>query len=131
MSIHWGIKYGEYFDAKEYPWQFDFFSDAGAATAQALSNKQNKANTLIVEMQAVQMIKDLGLGKEATQLMLEDRLDYDLSFAEKVAIAVTALPMGESEGLPGGKAQPPNDSSKDDDFEDDELPEELGADYED
>ena len=133
MSIHWGIKYGESFDTKEYPWQYDFFSDAGAATAQALSNKQNRANTLTIEAQAIQMIKELALGKETTQLILEDRLDYDLAFAEKMAIAITAPPMGE--GLPAGMPQPPTDDSEGNNLDndlDDDLPDELEEDdYED
>lgn len=128
MSIHWGIKYGEYFDAKEYPWQFDFFSDAGAATAQALSNKQNKANTLVVEAQAIQMIKDLGLGVEVNQLMLEDRLDYDIAFAKKMAVAISAPAMSDEASLPAnGNAQAPVA----DDGLDDDYPDELDIDDED
>ena len=92
MSIHWGIKYGEYFDSKEYPWQFDFYSDQNAAATQALSNKQNRANTATIQAQAIQMLKDLGLGKETAQLILEDTMGYDIELAEKIAVAISQAP---------------------------------------
>ncbi|WP_352309100.1 hypothetical protein [Psychrobacter sp. W2-37-MNA-CIBAN-0211] len=123
MSIHWGIKYGEYFEEKDYPWQFDFYSDQNAAAAQALNNKQARANTLTVQTQAIIGIKELGLDRHTAQLMLEDELGYDATTAERIAIAITA-PAQDAEGMPmGGQPQSaPND--------DDELPAGLGFDDE-
>ncbi len=120
MSIHWGIKYGEYFDAKEYPWQFDFYSDQNAAATQALNNKQNRANTTTIQAQAIQMLKELGLDKETVQLILEDEMGYDVALAAKIAIAITAMPPAEGEhGMPQA-GQPQADVPADD-----ELPDEL------
>ena len=129
MSIHWGIKYGETFDFEEYPWQFDFFSDQNAAAAQTLSNRQNKANTLAMEAQAIMSIKELGLNKETAQLILEDRLDYDLHLAEQIAKSITAAPVDEN-GLMANGMPPPPDSDmgsggNDDNNDDDELPDGL------
>lgn len=126
MSIHWGIKYGEYFDAKEYPWQFDFYSDQNAAATQALNNKQNRANTTTIQAQAIQMLKELGLDKETVQLILEDEMGYDVALAAKIATAITAMPPAEGEhGMPqGGQPQagvPADDELPDElDFEDDD-----------
>lgn len=126
MSIHWGIKYGEYFDAKEYPWQFDFYSDQNAAATQALNNKQNRANTTTIQAQAIQMLKELGLDKETVQLILEDEMGYDVALAEKIATAITAMPPAEGEhGMPqAGQPQagvPADDELPDElDFEDDD-----------
>lgn len=120
MSIHWGIKYGEYFDAKEYPWQFDFYSDQNAAATQALNNKQNRANTTTIQAQAIQMLKELGLDKETVQLILEDEMGYDVALAAKIATAITAMPPAEGEhGMPQA-GQPQADVPADD-----ELPDEL------
>lgn len=100
MVIHWGIKYGEYFDSKEYPWQYDFYSDQNAAATQALNNKQNRANTTTVQAQAIQMLKDLGLDKETIQLILEDSMGYDIELAEKIATSITAQPLLDASGMP-------------------------------
>ena len=100
MTIHWGIKYGEYFDSKEYPWQYDFYSDQNAAATQALNNKQNRANTTTVQAQAIQMLKDLGLDKETIQLILEDSMGYDIELAEKIATSITAQPLLDATGMP-------------------------------
>ena len=124
MSIHWGIKYGEHFDSKEYPWQFDFYSDQNAAASQALNNKQNRANTTTIQVQAIQMIKELGLDKETTQLILEDEMGYDMAMAEKIAISITTPPPAE-----GGHMMMP-DGQPTTQMQDDELPNELDFDYE-
>lgn len=110
MSLHWGIKYGEKFEENDYPWQFDFYSDQNAAATQALNNKQSRANTTTIQAQAIQMIKELGLDKETTQLMLEDEMGYDIETAERIAIAITAPP--PEEGMPDGAA--PNEPAADD-----------------
>lgn len=123
FKIHWGIKYNEYFEFEEYPWQFDFFSDQNAAAAQTLSNRQNKANTLAIEAQAIMSIKELGLSKETAQLILEDRLDYDLHLAEQVAKSITAAPVDENGLMLNGQPPPQDD-------EDDELPDGLEDDDE-
>lgn len=125
MSIHWGIKYGEYFDEKDYPWQFDFYSDQSAAATQALNNKQNRANTTAIQAQAIMAIKELGLDKETTQLMIEDELGYDIDMAEKIAISITAPPMAEG-GMMAGQ---PNAAAPTMPVEDDEMPDELGFEY--
>lgn len=125
MSIHWGIKYGEHFDSKEYPWQFDFYSDQNAAASQALNNKQNRANTTTIQVQAIQMIKELGLDKETAQLVLEDEMGYDMAMAEKIAISITTPPPAEGDQMmmmPDGQPMNPP--------QDDELPDELDFDYE-
>lgn len=125
MSVHWGIKHGEYFSAQEYPWQFDFYSDQNAAATQALNNKQNRANTTTIQAQALQMLKELALGKETTQLILEDEMGYDIEIAEKIAIALSAAPAMDEHGQPlAGAPTTPNGDPIDDD-DDDELPEEL------
>lgn len=122
MSIHWGIKYGEYFEAKDYPWQFDFYSDQNAAATQALNNKQSRANTTTIQMQAVQMIKELNLGKETSQLILEDEMGYDISVAEKIALSIAAQPViPEGMGMPGAMGAQPvqfEGASEDMEFED-------------
>lgn len=127
MTIHWGIKHGEYFDSKEYPWQFDFYSDQNAAATQALNNKQNRANTTTIQAQAIQMLKDLSLGKETVQLILEDSMGYDIELAEKIAIAINAPPPMDGEhpaGAPmlaGQDDNAPDDMGFDDEEEDDDY----------
>jgi hypothetical protein len=118
MSLHWGIKYDEFFDVKEYPWQFDFYSDQNAAATQALNNKQSRANTTTIQAQAIQMLKELGLDKETTQLILEDEMGYDIDMAEKIAISITAPPPQEGQDSPPAGAPPSAES-------DDTMPQEL------
>lgn len=134
MAIHWGIKYGEHFKDGEYPWQFDFFSEQSAAATQALNNKQSRANTLTIQAQALMTLKELGLDKETTQLMLEDEMGLDIGLAEKIALSMTAKPPEEGidRHLPAQNSAGFNaDSDMDNhDFDDDELPPELEGDDE-
>ena len=121
MSIHWGIKHGEYFNSNEYPWQYDFYSDQNAAATQALNNKQNRANTTTVQAQAIQMLKDLGLDKETIQLILEDSMGYDIELAEKIATSITAQPLLDANGAPMQGDAMPVGAAHDDDVPDDLL----------
>lgn len=129
MTIHWGIKYGEYFDSKEYPWQFDFYSDQNAAATQALNNKQNRANTTTVQAQAIQMLKDLGLDKETIQLILEDSMGYDIELAEKIAKSITAQPLLDAAGMPMPASAMPAAAPDDDDIPDNLLDDDDDDDY--
>lgn len=128
MSIHWGIKYGEYFKEGDYPWAFDFYSDQNAAATQALSNKQNRANTTMMTVQAVMSLKELAMGKEVNQLILEDDLGMDLDRAEKIATAIEPKLMGQM-GQSIGSA-PVQTLDHDDQQYDEELPDELRLDDE-
>lgn len=121
MSIHWGIKYGEYFEPKDYPWQFDFYSDQTAAAAQAMNSKQSQANTTMVRAQAIQTLKELGLDKDTSQLLLEDEMGFDIGVAEKIAISISAPPPGQDMGMNGmmPPGAPVEDAPADDmEFED-------------
>ena len=84
MSLHWGVKYGEYFEDGNYPWQFDFYSDQSAAATEALTNKQARLNTIMLKVQAYQGLRDLGLSKQSIQLILEDAGE-DFETAKKIA----------------------------------------------
>lgn len=129
MTIHWGIKYGEYFDSKEYPWQYDFYSDQNAAATQALNNKQNRANTTTVQAQAIQMLKDLGLDKETIQLILEDGMGYDIDLADKIATSITAQPLLDAAGMPMPASAMPAAAPDDDDIPDNLLDDDDDDDY--
>ncbi|WP_230657784.1 hypothetical protein [Psychrobacter sp. I-STPA10] len=126
MSIHWGIKYGEYFKDGEYPWAFDFYSDQNAAATQALNNKQNRANTTMMTLQTVAMLKETNMGKEVNQLILEDDLGMDMAQAEKIAEAIEPKPMMPIDGQNiDNQAMGETRYAQDDD-----LPDELGLDDE-
>lgn len=129
MSVHWGIKYGEYFEESDYPWQFDFYSDQSAAATQMLNNKQNRANTTMMTVQAVMSLKELNMGKEVNQLILEDDLGMDIGRAEKIALALEPKQMADTslmgEQSPSGSPQTAGDPQYD---EDDDFPDELGFD---
>ncbi|GAA0319243.1 hypothetical protein [Psychrobacter aestuarii] len=107
MSVHWGLRYGEYFEDGNYPWQINFYSDQSAAATQALTNRQNRANTTLLQTQVFVAIRELGLDLHGAQMMLEDELGYDSEKAERIAMYLCVQPqqaggqmMGEGEGLP-------------------------------
>lgn len=126
MSIHWGIKYGEWFVEGDYPWQYDFFSEQSAAATQTLNNKQSRANTLTIQAQAIMTLKELGLDKETAQLILEDEMGLDIGLAERIARSIAAGVDG-GDGAEGGAPAPGGANTNDgfDDAGDDELPDEL------
>ncbi|MDO5769021.1 MAG: hypothetical protein Q4P13_05910 [Psychrobacter sp.] len=132
MSIHWGLKYDEYFKEDQYPWQFDFYSDQNAAATQALSNKQNRANTTMMTTQAIMALKELGLGREVNQLILEDDLGMDMDRATKVAEALDKKADAEAATLHGEGATPQAGQDDDQSQGDDEgLPDDEGWDDDD
>ncbi|WP_199506823.1 MULTISPECIES: hypothetical protein [unclassified Psychrobacter] len=107
MSVHWGIKYGKYFAEGDYPWQINFYSDQTAAATQALTNRQNRANTTLLQTQVFMAIRELGLDFYGTQMMLEDEMGYDSDKAARIAKYICAQAqqtdghmMGEGEPLP-------------------------------
>ncbi|WP_296405017.1 hypothetical protein [Psychrobacter sp.] len=130
MSLHWGIKYNEYFEPKDYPWEFDFYSDQSAAATEMLSNKQNRANTLALVVQALTGLKELGLNKETNQLMLEDVFGADLDLADRIAEGLSGS--GQIQGMPGAASMVPgaedgtvNEQAPDSQSNDDDLPDDL------
>lgn len=128
MSVHWGIKYNEWFEPQDYPWQFDFYSDQSAAATEMLNNKQNRANTLAIVAQSLAGLRELGFDKETNQLMLEDVFGADINLAERVAAGLSARPaeeqgglMGQEAGMPGEEPMTGEEMPVDDDmFWDDE-----------
>ena len=119
MSIHWGIKYNEYFEDGDYPWQFDFYSDQSAAATEALTNKQTRMNTLAITAQSLGALKELGLKKESVQIMLEEIGGLDIDQAERIAIDFANAPNPNDPGAMGGIGAPAQDMGED--LADDEL----------
>ena len=113
MTIHWGIKYNEYFEDGDYPWQFDFYSDQSAAATEALTNKQTRMNTLAITAQSLGALKELGLKKESVQIMLEEIGGLDIDQAERIAIDFANAPNPNDPGAMGDIAAPAPDMGED------------------
>ncbi len=118
MTLHWGLKYGEYFKESQYPWRFDFYSDQSASATEMLSNKQNRANTLAIVTQAMAGLKELSLDKETNQLLLEDIFGVDIDMAERIASNITAKNDNEQDEFANPMPQQENNDESDDDFSD-------------
>ncbi len=113
MTIHWGIKYNEYFEDGNYPWQFDFYSDQSAAATEALTNKQTRMNTLAITAQSLGALKELGLKKESVQIMLEEIGGLDIDQAERIAIDFANAPNPNDPGAMGDIGAPAQDMGDD------------------
>lgn len=125
MSIHWGLKYNEFFKDGDYPWVFEFYSDQGAATTEALTNKQMRMNTLTIQAQALQALKEVGLSKESVKLLLADIGGLDNDKAELLADDLdkaeqTQNPMGGMSDEVGDDTADDVDNDTDDEPLDDE-----------
>lgn len=118
MSIHWGLKYGEFFKNGNYPWVFEFYSDQGAATTEALSNKQMRMNTLTVQAGALQSLKELGLSKDGVKMLLADIGGLDSDKAEQLADDLAT-----SDDVPSGEVDEVDSEADDFDEPDDEMEE--------
>ncbi|WP_019518719.1 hypothetical protein [Faucicola boevrei] len=119
MSLHWGIRYNEYFYDGDYPWQFDFYSDQSAAATEALNNKQTRMNTVALMAQSLSALREVGLKKDSVRVILEEVGGLDTEQAEKLAQDLEgqhddSLPIGSDEN----KAD--DDFDDNDDDEDDE-----------
>lgn len=137
MALHFALRYQAYFYDGEYPWQFDFYSDQSAAATEALTNKQTRINTAMLKVQMLQMLHELGLPKEATQLILENDAGEDFESAKKLAESLLAAPpdgtdggmMGQGAMGMGGLDDEASRAESDD--LDDEADDDLGDDLDD
>ncbi len=111
MSLHWGIKYNEYFYDGDYPWQFDFYSDQSAAATEALNNKQTRMNTVALMAQSLSALREVGLKKDSVRVILEEVGGLDTEQAEKLA---QDLEGQHDDNLPTNSGE----NATDDDFDD-------------
>lgn len=125
-DLDWWYCYGEAFSPQDRPWTFEFYSDQSAAMTEAISNKQNRFNTLAVLAQSLGALRELNLGDQANTQLLESIGGLDHAEAEKLAKAMGAAPAAEGEqGQPSGNEQPQGepdvgDEEPEDDSEDGE-----------
>ena len=97
IRLDWAYAYGDWLEPIDYHWQIEFYSDVSAGNTEAITNRQNRMNSLMITGQAVQMIKDLGLPEKQTASLLEKIGGMDLEEAESLANAmVAARNIGES-----------------------------------
>lgn len=119
-DLDWGYAYGETFSPADRPWHFEFYSDQSAAASEAITNKQNRINSLALTAQAIATVKELNLDQEVNQMLLEDIGGFDVEKAEKIAIALENAPPpdgGDGQGLPD-ESQVPELPEAGDDEED-------------
>lgn len=90
IRLDWAYAYGEWLEPIDYHWQIEFYSDVSAGNTEAITNRQNRMNSLMITGQAVQMIKDLGLPEKETAGLLEKIGGMDLDEAEALAAAMVA-----------------------------------------
>lgn len=114
MSLHWGVKYNEYFYDGDYPWQFDFYSDQSAAATEALNNKQTRMNTVALIAQSLTALREVGLKKDSVRVILEEVGGLDTEQAEKLAQDLGDKP--DDDNLPINSNRENN--TADDDFDD-------------
>ncbi|WP_410472088.1 hypothetical protein ACGTJS_10925 [Faucicola mancuniensis] len=129
MSLHWGIKYNEYFYDGDYPWQFDFYSDQSAAATEALNNKQTRMNTVALMAQSLSALREVGLKKQSVMAILEGIGGLDPDQAEPIALELTQG--GQEIGMENGQnnaMHTPNDEPIDD-MSDDDTDDENDGEY--
>ena len=93
MNLDWGYAFGEFFDDGKFPWQIDFYSDQTAAATEAIQNKQNRMNTLMVVAQGIGGLKEVGLSQEVNAKLLEQIGGFDYDDALDIAKSLKANPM--------------------------------------
>lgn len=100
--IDWAYAYGEWLEPGDYPWQFEFYSDQSAAANEMNTNRNNRANTLMLMGQSLQVLRDVGLDKESNLMLLEDVAGMDLDKAEKIANGLAKAKKEAQDALNGG-----------------------------
>lgn len=112
-NIHFGYKYGAMYPEHEIPWQFEFYSDISAATTEALTSKQTRANTMVMATTALSGLKELNLNKESNYLLLSKIGGYDDEDCEVLTEALEKSAKEEREaqlnGFNGNNPPPPED----------------------
>lgn len=82
--MHFAYKYGKVFDRSDLPFKINFYSDIGAAATESLNNKNTRAGITSITLASLQQAKDLGLGKEASAIILTEYLGMDDKQAELI-----------------------------------------------
>lgn len=121
VNLHFGYKYGYMYGEHEFPWQFEFYSDISAASTEALTSKQTRANTMAMATTALGGLKDLNLDKESNYLILSKIGGYDDEDCEILTNALEESAKAEREAQINGfnGNTPPHDDGQDDVFNED------------
>lgn len=92
IDIHTLNRYGIVFKPSERPFVINFYGSISALESERQRTKSDAMNAGVLLCQAMQMLKDMALGKEATQQFLSKTLMIDEELAEVYAEAMAAAP---------------------------------------
>lgn len=104
--MHFAYKYGKVFDRSDLPFKVEFYSDIGAAATESLNNKNTRAGITSITLAALQQAKDLGLGKEASSIILTEYLGLD---DKQVEVIVNDLEAAKKEAAKAANGADNND----------------------
>lgn len=101
IDIHTIRRYGVVFDAKERPWEINFFGSISALEAEKQRTRSDSMNAGMLLVQSMQMMKELGASKEIMTEFLAKTMLLDEDQAQLYATIVDAKPP-EDGGANGG-----------------------------
>ncbi|OTG87874.1 hypothetical protein [Acinetobacter sp. ANC 3813] len=118
--MHFAYKYGVIYDEKNLPFKIEFYSDISAAATEALNNKNTRANTATLTASAIQIIKDLGMCKDANMYFLDELMGIDQIKAQTIADSIDkaqkkaeAAQREEAGGVPAHHGQQEGENNDD------------------
>jgi hypothetical protein len=102
IDIHTMRRYGVVFDAKERPWEINFFGSISALEAEKQRTRSDSMNAGMLLVQSMQMMKELGASKEIMTEFLAKTMLLDEGQAQLFATIVDAKPPEDGGGMGGG-----------------------------
>lgn len=102
IDIHTMRRYGVVFDAKERPWEINFFGSISALEAEKQRTRSDSMNAGMLLVQSMQMMKELGASKEIMGHFLSKTMILDEDQAKLYAAIVDAKPPEDGGGGFGG-----------------------------
>lgn len=107
IDIHTYKKYGIVFKPNERPWQINFYGSISALEAERNRTRVDQMNAGLLQVQAIQALKDMGATKEILQEFLEKSMALDEAQAKLYASIVDQQQdagggFGPDEGMPEG-----------------------------
>lgn len=100
IDRHMLARYGYVFAPGQRTYRVNFWGSIAALEAEKVAQQERASNSTMILGQVLGIFKELGLSPEATQHVLEKRMQLDTETAEMLAKALAASPPGDDDEEP-------------------------------
>lgn len=98
IDLHTLNKYGWVFDAKDRPFQINFYGANSALESERQASRERSMNATSIMLTAVNQMKDLALDEATNKMILEQSMEMEGTLAVAIAKSLAKAPEPEESG---------------------------------